>query len=64
MMLPHILHPSIVTVHSKTLINDTFSTHISKKVICGNLTSTISDHLAPVFNHAGDNTEKYGRIGF
>ena len=58
MMLPHILHPGIVTVHSKTLIDNTFSTHISKKAICGNLTSTMSDHLAPVFNQAGDNTEK------
>ena len=45
MVLPYILHPTRVTGHSKTLIDNIFSNHISKETICGNLTSTISDHL-------------------
>ena len=45
MILPYILHPTKVTGHSKTLIDNTFSNHISKEAICGNLTSAISDHL-------------------
>ena len=43
--LPYILHPTRITGHSKTLIDNIFSNHISKEAICGNLTSTISDHL-------------------
>ena len=45
MILPYILHPTRITGHSKTLIDNIFSNHISKEAICGNLTSTISDHL-------------------
>ena len=44
-ILPYILHPSRITGHSKTLIDNILSNHISKEAICGNLTSTISDHL-------------------
>ena len=49
MILPYILHPTRITGHSKTLIDNTFSNHINKEVICGNLTSTISDHLPQFF---------------
>ena len=45
MILPYILHPTRITGHSKTLIDNISSNHISKGAICGNLTSTISDHL-------------------
>ena len=45
MVLLYILHPTRVTGCSKTLIDNIFSNHISKEAICGNLTSTISDHL-------------------
>ena len=45
MVLPYILHPTRITGHSKTLIDNIFSNHMSKKAICGNLTYTISDHL-------------------
>ena len=48
MVLLYILHPTRVTGHSETLIGNIFSNHISKEAICGNLTSTISDH-APQF---------------
>ena len=43
--LPYILHPTRITGHSKTLIDNIFSNHISKEAICGNLTSTTSDYL-------------------
>ena len=46
MILPYILHPTRITGPSKTLINNIFSNHIPKKAICGNLKSTISDHLS------------------
>ena len=45
MILPYILQPTRITGHTKTLIDNTFSNHISEEAICGNLTSTISDHL-------------------
>ena len=44
MVLPYILHPTIVTDHSKTLIDNLCSNYIFK-AICENSTSTISDHL-------------------
>ena len=34
-----------ITGHSKTLIDNMFSNHISKKAICGDLAFTILDHL-------------------
>ena len=45
MLLPYILHPTRVTSHSKTLIDNIFSNYISKEAICGYITCTISDHL-------------------
>ena len=33
MILPYILHPTRITDHSKTLIDNIFSNHISKKAI-------------------------------
>ena len=45
MYLPYILHPTRVTGHSETIIDHIFSNYVSKEVVCGNLTSTISDHL-------------------
>ena len=43
--LPYIIQPSRHTSHSRTLINNIFSNVISKDIICGNITATISDHL-------------------
>ena len=34
MILPYILHPTRITGHSKTLIDNIFSNHISKEAIC------------------------------
>ena len=48
MYLPYILHPTRVIGHSLTIIDNIFSNHISKEAVCGNLTSTISDHLPEV----------------
>ena len=50
MILPYFLHPTRIISHSKTVIDNIFSNHISKEVICGNLTSTISDHLPQFLN--------------
>ena len=43
--IPYILHPTRITSHSKTLIDNIFSNYISPERISGNITSTISDHL-------------------
>ena len=45
MILPYILHPTRITGYSKTFADNMFSNHISQEAICGNLTSTIFDHL-------------------
>ena len=44
--LPHVIQPSRHTNHSKTLIDNTLSNIISKDIIPGNITATISDHLS------------------
>ena len=43
--IPYILHPTRITSHSKTLIDNIFSNFISPEIISGNITATISDHL-------------------
>ena len=48
MYLPYILHPTRVTDHSQTIIDNLFSNYISKEAVCSNLTSTISDCLPQV----------------
>ena len=45
MFLPHIVQPTRITFHSKTLIDNIFSNYISQDIVSGNLTATISDHL-------------------
>ena len=42
---PHILQPTRLNSHSKTLTDNIFFNIISPEAISGNLTSTISDHL-------------------
>ena len=48
MYLPYILHPARVTGHLQNIIDSIFSNYVSKEAVCGNLTSTISDHLHQV----------------
>ena len=43
--LPYIIQPSQHASHSRTLIDNIFSNVISKDIISGNITATISDHL-------------------
>ena len=45
---PYILHPTRVTGHSQAIIDNIFSSYLSKEALCDNLTSTISDHLPQV----------------
>ena len=47
--LPYIIQPSRHTSHSRTLIDNIFSNVISKDIISGNITATISDHLPQFF---------------
>ena len=49
MILPYILHPTRINDHFRTLIGNIFSNHISKEAICGDLRSTIPDHLPQFF---------------
>ena len=46
MYLPYIFHPARVTGHLQPIIDNIFSNYVSKEAVCGNLTSTISDHLS------------------
>ena len=48
MYLPYILHPTRVTRHSQTIIDNIFSNYVSKEAVSDNLTSTVSDHLPEV----------------
>ena len=48
MVLPYIIQPTRITSHSKSVIDNIFSSYISQEIISGNLTSTISD-LLPQF---------------
>ena len=43
--IPYILHPTRITSHSKTLIDNIFSNYNSHEITSGNITATISDHL-------------------
>ena len=43
--LPYIIRPSWHTSHSRTLIDNILSNVISKDIISGNITATISNHL-------------------
>ena len=43
--IPYILHPTRITSHSKTLMDNIFSNFISPEIISGNITATTSDHL-------------------
>ena len=45
-LLPLILRPTRVTTHSKTLIDNIFTNIINHENISGNITCSISDHLA------------------
>ena len=46
--ISYILHPTRITSHSKTLIDNIFSNLISPDIIFANITATISDHLPQV----------------
>ena len=43
--LPYIIQPSRHISDSRTLVDNIFSNVISRDIICGNITATISDHL-------------------
>ena len=43
--LPYTIQPSRHTSHSRTIVDNIFSNVISKDIICGNITATISHHL-------------------
>ena len=43
--IPYVLHPSRITSHSKTLIDNIFSNFISPDIISGNITAAISELL-------------------
>ena len=43
--IPYILHPTRITNHSKTVIDNIFSNFISPDIISGNITAAIFDHL-------------------
>ena len=44
-LLPHILHPTRVTDHSATVIDNIFSNNTSHKTVSGNIITQISDHF-------------------
>ena len=44
-LLPHILHPTRVTDHSATIINNIFSNNLELDTLSGNILTNISDHF-------------------
>ena len=65
MYLPYILHPTRVTGHLQTIIDNIFSNYVSKEALCGNLTSTISHNLPQVLfvpSMFSDNPDKKSNI--
>ena len=52
-LLPLILHPTRVTDHSATVIDNIFSNNTSYETISGNIISQISDHCPQfvILNH-------------
>ena len=44
-LLPHILHPTCVTDHSATVIDNIFSNNTSYETTSGNIITQISDHF-------------------
>ena len=48
-LLPYITLPTRITNRSQTLIDNIFSNSTSSRIISGNLTSTVSDHLPQFF---------------
>ena len=52
-LLPYILHPTQVTDHSETVIDNIFSNNTSHEIISGNIISQISDHFPQftILNH-------------
>ena len=44
-LLPHILHPTRVTDHSATVIDNIFSNNSSYETVSGNIMTQISDHF-------------------
>ena len=44
-LLPHILHPTRVTDHSATIIDNIFTNTTEFNSKCGNILSEISDHF-------------------
>ena len=43
--IPYILHPTRITSHSKTLIDNIFSNYISHEIISGNITAGLSMNI-------------------
>ena len=46
--IPYVSYRTRITGHSKTLIGNIFSNFISHKIISGNITATIPDHLLKI----------------
>ena len=44
-LLPHILHPTRVTDHSATIIDNIFSNNLELATLSGNILNNISDHF-------------------
>lgn len=46
--IPEILLPTCITSHSRTLIDNIFTSYLLPDCISGNLTCTVSDHLPQI----------------
>ena len=44
-LLPHILHPTRVTDHSATIIDNIFSNNVESDTVGGNISCQITDHF-------------------
>ena len=48
MFLPYIFYPTRLTGYSQTIVGNIYCNYSSKESVCGNLYSTIPDHLFQV----------------
>ena len=62
-LLPHILHPTRVTDHSATVIDNIFSNNTSHETVSGNIMTHISDHF-PQFIILNKTNIDYKRCSF
>ena len=56
-LMPRIMNPTRITLRSQTLIDNIFYNEVQHKIIAGNITTDISDHLTKFIAVPGRHNE-------